>query len=435
MTKNYHSNNKYINKILETDKITQQEYDVLFIDKSEWFEKKNNIEQKSLKNDKKTTTIFFQRTLQKLIDIYHTDNIQEYDLAYIYFIRFNFHSYNFDTKKSFNFSSTKFADNAIFHDIEFNQSIRFSTCTFESEANFIRTKFKKKSNFWYAEFKGKANFWYAEFDDWADFRLAWFQDEVSLKTTKFKELHFMDLTFSKLNLESIIFENATFLNLHGSQKSQKGTHKLIELNKNNFSNKESARILRDYFESKRDITESNTYFPIEQELYIEELKSSVLIPHRNKTLAVLYLSKYISYFGMDYIRPLLVMFIFGFFSTFIYNLPFILPEKILLFETTQNNVLLYSFGGMLLSSAIYWYYHTKDKFIYILLGVYLFFLIILPEFRSINNDMVKLVNPLNIFKSTDYFEHIAPYGLFVKAIVATLIYQFIVAFRQNTRRK
>ncbi|OYY30669.1 MAG: hypothetical protein B7Y63_05235, partial [Sulfurovum sp. 35-42-20] len=56
------------------------------------------------------------------------------------------------------------------------------------------------------------------------------------------------------------------------------------------------------------------------------------------------------------------------------------------------------------------------------------------EARDISNDISKLINPLNIFKSEDYFEHIAPYSLFVKAIVATLIYQFIVAFRQNTRR-
>ena len=51
------------------------------------------------------------------------------------------------------------------------------------------------------------------------------------------------------------------------------------------------------------------------------------------------------------------------------------------------------------------------------------------------NDIALIMNPLNMFKSKDYFEHIAPFGMFVKLVISVLLYQFIMAFRNNTRRK
>ena len=68
--------------------------------------------------------------------------------------------------------------------------------------------------------------------------------------------------------------------------------------------------------------------------------------------------------------------------------------------------------------------------------------------QNTNNKVITLLNPLNVFnqdliyitkdkvyKNINYFESIALYGVIVKAITITLIYQFIISFRNSTRRK
>jgi hypothetical protein len=74
------------------------------------------------------------------------------------------------------------------------------------------------------------------------------------------------------------------------------------------------------------------------------------------------------------------------------------------------------------------------------------------EIQQIANKITTLINPFNIFNQDifyqnfidkhqhyliyiNYFEDIALYGVLVKAITITLIYQFIISFRNSTRRK
>jgi hypothetical protein len=58
------------------------------------------------------------------------------------------------------------------------------------------------------------------------------------------------------------------------------------------------------------------------------------------------------------------------------------------------------------------------------------------EIQQTANQIATLINPLNIFKANkEYFKDIALYGIFVKAIISTLVYQFIISFRNSTRRK
>ena len=250
---------------------------------------------------------------------------------------------------------------------------------------------------------------------------------------KFEKLaDFSECCFYKINFINIKLNDANFLHL----SSLLNGHKDL-LDKDNFENRESIRLIKAHFEKQNNIRESNKYFTIEQEKYLEDLDlNNSLEPNKNHTRFVLYLNKYISYFSTDWIRPLLVIFIFGFIASFFYNL-IPLPEKtnIVLFSN-NSNILWWSTGGFLFSILFYIIYLSKEWWLFIMLIlVYIILLISIPETRSLTNDISKLINPLNIFKSKDYFEHIAPYGMFVKLIMVTLIYQFIVAFRQNTRRK
>lgn len=137
------------------------------------------------------------------------------------------------------------------------------------------------------------------------------------------------------------------------------------------------------------------------------------------------------------------MFIFGFLAAFIYNLfPIPTNDDIkILFHTknglpTAKDILFWCAGGFVYGILAYLFYYFKTWILFGLLVLsYICMLIFIPDIRSISNDISKLINPLNIFKAKDYFEHIAPYGMFVKLIMSVLIYQFIMAFRQNTRRK
>ena len=232
-----------------------------------------------------------------------------------------------------------------------------------------------------------------------------------------------------INLENSHFIHAKFLNLQNKQGKN--------LYKENFSNKESARIIKDHFEKQNNITEANKYFALEQNKYLEELKESIY-ENNYKDFLVVWLNKYVSYFGTDWIRPLLVIFIFGFLASLLYNLPIFLPKdpKDMKLFTEFKNIIPWTWAGLWYSIMIYIFYHYKKWLcLFSSIIIYVILLIFIPELRAFTNDMSKLINPLNIFKSKDYFEHIAPYGMFVKLIMATLIYQFIMAFRQNTRRK
>ncbi len=50
------------------------------------------------------------------------------------------------------------------------------------------------------------------------------------------------------------------------------------------------------------------------------------------------------------------------------------------------------------------------------------------------NLAIKLINPTNLFKDDETFKNLELYGVIVRVITATILYQLLVAFRQNTRR-
>ena len=54
-----------------------------------------------------------------------------------------------------------------------------------------------------------------------------------------------------------------------------------------------------------------------------------------------------------------------------------------------------------------------------------------------NKDFNRAINELDKIKTIDinYFEKIALYGVIIKGIAVTLIYQFIISFRNSTRKK
>ncbi len=331
----------------------------------------------------------------------------------INFYECHFHSrlkINKDIKHKLDFTKVTFHAHTVFNDISIKKEIDFSQATFKENALFVATNFKQD----------------------AYFDLITVDEEIYFVFAVFlKRFNMGNASFSKIHLEGMDFSQANLLGL-------KGLHKQ-EISEDNFVNKESARLIKSHFETEKNIIESNKYFRLEQELYLDELKDQESM-HTNKliTKVVLYLNKFVSDFGTDWVRPLIVMIIFSFFVSFVYNL-FDIPKDINIFlNISQSDRLLYSLGGFLLFFGLYLVYHFKKNILIMCcLSLVLItgWILYISNSTKMVNDIALIMNPLNMFKSKDYFEHIAPFGMFAKLVISVLLYQFIMAFRNNTRRK
>jgi len=349
-------------------------------------------------------------------------------------------------KHELDFTYATFHTHVVFDDVIFKKEVDFSQTIFIENVHFLATTFKKNTYFDFIEVDKKIHFGFSVFLKTFNMNYA-FLNKISLEGVEFNQANFIGLNI----------KNGLFLKLRRLKWSKKPivltlsnwqyqselckTSNKQEITKDNFSNKESARLIKLHFETEKNITEANKFFKIEQELYIEELKDPKST-HTNKraTLFVLHLNKYVSDFGTDWIRPLIVMIIFSFFVSFFYNC-FDIPEstkKYIFHNILQSDRLIYSLGGLFISLGLYLVYNFKHT----ILGVccILIFLILGWILYSSNstqmiNSIALIMNPLNMFKSKDYFEHIAPLGIFAKFGISILLYQFIMAFRNNTRRK
>ena len=433
--------NKTIRKLLHDNIITQDEYNILFEDKANWLNQGYSSSEIHRLADKAFTKEFekllkeqkkyedYKKALAKTINI--QSKFEKIDLSHIQFINYHFYE-NMNTM--FSFSNCKFYGTTSFMKSTLHKKVYFDNAIFYGYADFKNVTFEHYVNFKVTTFKDEANFWKATFNDDTNFRYATFQGETIFQHAIFNEvdfsyskaksyIDFSESNFQKINLENSHFVNAKFLNLQNKQ----GKH----LYKENFSNKESARIIKDHFEKQNNIIEANKYFALEQNKYLEELKKSI---HKNhyKDFLVLWLNKYVSYFGTDWMRPLLSMFIFGYLASLGYGFFQIGTESI---DFTNSKLLL--IGAFLYSLLVYYFYHKK-LWVALIASILVFASLLLGDshLQDTNNNISKLINPLNIFKpKVNYFENIAIYGMLVKLGMSVLIYQFIMAFRQNTRRK
>ena len=317
--------------------------------------------------------------------------------------------------KNTNFSHCTFTDKIYFSHIIFNNDVIFENITFKKEAIFKDTTFNNN-----VTFRG------TRFNDWVSFKNIIIKKKLDLSFIKANDIiDLSDSTIQSINLEHSRISELGFLRVKG--------HKTSSLTQKNFGNRETARIVKSHFERLNNITESNKYFAIEQELYLDELRNNKLFDtNKYKNIFVLYLNKYVSYFGIDWIRPLLVIFIFGFLASFGFAFLQHGTEDI---NFTNSRLLL--LGAFLYSLLVYYFYHKK-LWVALIASIIIFSTLLIGDshLRDISNNISKLINPLNIFKpKANYFENIAMYGMIVKLGMSVLIYQFIMAFRQNTRRK
>ncbi len=400
---------------------------------------------------------------------------KEIDLSYVYFhehydfankdssfnkileeLKILNHSKNEENKncatinKSFNFGNAIFYKRVEFIRTVFEKQMSFEGATFEGDINFENSKFifenktdnevevsfegvicKKEAIFNSVEFFHKVSFFRARFYDYTSFKDVTFHDEVDFENTVSKDIFFFhNVKLGKISFIGSHLENANFLRLKDKDKKV--------LQKDNFQNKDSIRLVKAQYEKENNTTEVNWSFPLEQEFYLDLLgKEKSYYPSKNINKISLLIHKYVSNYGTDWLRVLIVLFGFGFLLSFIYTFFHIQFPQDIKFNNKEKEILIF---GIIFSIVIYYFYNKNQKFYKLLLFIFIVYYIqgmfMFDILQNVTNKIATLINPLNIFKpNKEYFKDIALYGIFVKAIISTLVYQFIISFRNSTRRK
>ena len=488
--------NEVINTLLSNGQITRGEYALLFEEKdmNVWEKDQafNAVLKKiiGLQNRKETLTLDFINFPHFTFNNFRFTPKQNISFLYATFSgEADFSNATFTGET--HFSNAVFFDESDFWDATFLEGAHFSSTTFSALADFWGTTFSKEADFWGASFSDLAHFSDAIFLGFADYSSATFSGTADLSDASFKKLadfsntmfmkpadlsgtSFSDLAnfsnamffrlanfssaifsglaqflgtssesiinFSYASFNEVDFENANFHRPNFLHMCTDADTHLLPLSQKNFSNKESARLVRAYFEQQNNITEANKYFKIEQELYLQSLNNKntnkegkeMRVENKNTIRIALYLNKFVSDFGTDWIRTLIVMLGFSFLAGFFYV--FISDDTVPILSQTRY-AYLWTIIGFILSVSLYISYHFKTYlYTWGIIVVYIL-LLLLGSFRSIVNDIANLINPLNVFNIQEYFQDIALYGMMTKLIMVGLLYQFIMAFRQNTRRR
>ena len=367
------------------------------------------------------------------------------------------------------FTGSIFKDEVLFEGVNFKEIMNFDKVIFEKKVNFSSSIFHKEVTFNEANFKDESTtFANITFKEYTSFQESKFHKYVTFENTSSLQIfNFYKVSIKKIDLIGSHFQKPIFLALTDIDG--------YILKKDNFENKETVRILKDIFEKENNFSEANIYYPVEQEFLIDLLKDNkTSFPNKKLNLLSLYIHKYVSNFGTDWLRVLLVMIIFGFGVGIIYQiLPF---EHKFIGKCPNFTICNYMFFGFLIIYLLYIKYDSvkelfkKHNIPYFLLSlliiffsIYIFSIFIslifdinilsyfeeqIENIRNVSNYIIQLINPLNVFSSDfffnnkkNYFEHInyfetfALFGVIVKAITIALIYQFIIAFRNYTRRK
>lgn len=383
--------------------------------------------------------------------------------------------------KRVNFSNCKFYALIEFIEITFEKRAVFEKAYFYNDTNFRKSIFKtdmdgidlnsqgtifegvrfhKEAIFQETEFQDKAKFFRARFNEYTSFEGATFKELVEFENFISKDLfYFHNVTIGKINLIGSDIERANFINLKNIDSKKR------VLAKENFANKDSVRYLKYHFESQNNITEANKYFAIEQEFFLDSLGEEDS-PEPNKTINKIsvWFNKYVSYYGTDWVRALIVMSFFSFLASFVYAF-FDLPinESKDKLDEIKNYLIVFNsieifilWGGMYFNLFLYLLYDAYSKkyeikpliMFIVLLVIYLIIFTYFESLQQVRNSAIALINPLNIFNqdilfnrqtnfyhNINFYEKTALYGVFVKFVTTILIYQFIMALRHSTRRK
>jgi hypothetical protein len=376
--------NDYFKKLKAHPKTTDEQITnlgILFAEKKDWFNGSKTTE------EKQTLLELFDIQLKYFINLQEEEIKLPIDLSHIHFPLFNIQDH-FEEK----LNKDIYFNNCVFYSLE-EISSDFFTQKFDGICRFENSHFRGIVNFRGAVFNEKVFFNKCIFEQDVRFREATFNNEVyfnnviAKKTIILSHVHFEEffdasnMSFNKIDLEGTHFQDPLLLDLRAYENGHKAP-----LEPRHFANKESARLIKDHFEKQNNITEANKYFRIEQDKYLEELINDGCWKNKGD-IAVVFLNKIISNHQTSWLRVLLILCIYAF-------VVFIGYEYFKDFSTLKQG------------------------------------------FLASLNKAVELIDPLNMFKrDNNLFENHQALGFAIRIFSLYLFWQFITAFRQNTRRK
>ncbi len=155
----------------------------------------------------------------------------------------------------------------------FKSKVKIQKCNI-NEAIFYNTKFKDLADFYQSKFK-KVNFERTDFEKISVFSESEFNCDVDFKYVKFLEKTiFRDTVISgKLDLRNSIFnDEANFLDITSKKREKKDEQLIGEPTDIKVANRETARIIKNFYDNSNNIIEANRFYKLEMEKRREEFK-------------------------------------------------------------------------------------------------------------------------------------------------------------------
>lgn len=407
----------------------QKQFEILFENKSIWYEKKldGTINYKKRIIDD-TTYNKYKTSLQDFIYL-QKNKKKYYCLSCIYF------------------SDFKCGD---FFEYEINKQISFSMAIFSGETEFKNLIFEKEASFEESKFLGDVIFSNCKFNNLTDFTKTLFCKHFFMANVFFYDVYFLEnffldktififlkadyfimreCTVSHLKINNSFIKNSDIdrlfiVSINGKRKE------MIPLSSKQIADRQTARFLKNLYENQKNIPNSSQLFAIEQDFFIKELQDeNISDPNKLSVLFTLYANKIVSNFGTDWVRAILFLLLFGFIADSL----FVLIKFKSNIEFDYN--ILCAFIGVF-ATYVLTFFIKGNNFKNIIIISLTIAINLLALFLNLDNlnQISKLINPINAFKDDDTFKGYEAFGALVRVISATIIYQIIVAFRQFTRR-
>lgn len=325
-------------------------------------------------------------------------------------------------------------------------------CDIEIEADFYNTKFEDLADFYRTNFC-KVYFEKTDFKNIAVFSEVEFYCDVDFKYTKFLSTSiFRDTVITgKLNLRDTIFkENANFLDITLKSRKVYDDEKkdyihIGELEDIEVSNRETARIIKNFFDSSNNIIEANRFYKLEMKKREEELEKSFSKGKNIFEYLIFKIHGLSSNHSQNSLLAFFWIYLFSMFYSFFefnskkqeYSDKFQFSYFEIIFEKISLNQDLFSFLiiiGTIFIIGVIFSLITKFREVG-LYSILLIFIMILYIVYTKDYCLLIVSNSFNPFSIMTGKDSLNIITLIYKIVIAYLIYQFIISIRQNTRRK
>jgi uncharacterized protein YjbI with pentapeptide repeats len=315
----------------------------------------------------------------------------------------------------------------------FQGKVKIQFYEISEKANFYNTKFKDLADFYRTKFN-KVVFKRTDFEKVAVFSEAVFNQDVNFKYAKFLGYSvFRDTIIKgKLDLRNTIFDtdaDANFLDITSEERSRDeetqefyGEPKVIQV-----ANRETARIIKNFYEHSNNIIEANKFYALEMKEREKELNKD---SQKGKNILEWLIFK-IHNISSEHSQSWFLSLFWIVYFTIMYSFLSKFHDS---HTTLLNSIITLTYFEVSLIIGLY-IDSIKSK-TRVISGI-IIALMSYSIYGASSNDFAlncfsKNINPFSIMKGSDSIT----FGeLIFKITTAYLIYQFIVSVRQNTRRK